>query len=124
MDIATKQICMNQNENKLSCWSEELCLRYKSVLQVGLMGLVEEEWIDTLSTIDPADIIFEDFVDVGNRLAKELREEVRVLSVYCRCNQQLMYTQQLFQNSFFQMETDSVNPPPHKKKTTPKLRPS
>ena len=46
------------------------------MLQVGLMGLVEEEWIDTLSTIDPADIIFEDFVEVGNRLAQELRDEV------------------------------------------------
>ncbi|XP_052816876.1 mannosylglucosyl-3-phosphoglycerate phosphatase-like [Mya arenaria] len=43
--------------------------------KIGLMGLVEEEWIDTLSTIDPADIIFEDFVKVGNQLAKELREE-------------------------------------------------
>ena len=40
------------------------------------MGLVEEEWIDTLSTIDPEDIIFEDFVEVGNKLAAELREEV------------------------------------------------
>ncbi|KAL4234758.1 hypothetical protein ACF0H5_006400 [Mactra antiquata] len=43
--------------------------------KVGLMGLVEEEWIDTLSTIDPEDIIFEDFVEVGNKLATELKEE-------------------------------------------------
>ncbi|XP_060566797.1 snake venom 5'-nucleotidase-like, partial [Ruditapes philippinarum] len=44
-------------------------------VKIGLMGLVEEEWIDTLSTIDPEDIIFEDFVEVGNKLAAELREE-------------------------------------------------
>lgn len=55
------------------------------------MGLVEEEWIDTLSTIDPEDIIFEDFVEVGNRLAAELKEEVHfypfyLIAVYSLCN--------------------------------------
>ena len=48
----------------------------KCLLQIGLMGLVEEEWIDTLSTVDPADVTFEDFVQVGNQLEKELRNEV------------------------------------------------
>ena len=40
------------------------------------MGLVEQEWIDTLATVDPEDIIFLDFVETGNKLAAELREEV------------------------------------------------
>ena len=40
------------------------------------MGLVEQEWIDTLATVDPEDIIFLDFVETGNTLAAELREEV------------------------------------------------
>ena len=44
--------------------------------QVGLIGLVEQEWIDTLATVDPEDIIFLDFVETGNQLAAELREEV------------------------------------------------
>ena len=42
------------------------------------MGLVEQEWIDTLATVDPEDIIFLDFVETGNKLAAELREEVRI----------------------------------------------
>ena len=52
-----------------------------SIIKVGVIGLVEEEWIATLSTIDPADIIYEDFVEVGNRLATELREEVGLLAL-------------------------------------------
>lgn len=40
------------------------------------MGLVEEEWIATLSTIDPEDITFIDYVEQGNLLAEELRRKV------------------------------------------------
>ncbi|XP_052229236.1 trifunctional nucleotide phosphoesterase protein YfkN-like isoform X2 [Dreissena polymorpha] len=59
---------------ELRYWLIKLIMDWNGV-KVGLMGLVESEWIDTLSTIDPADIIYEDFVIVGNRLAKELRDE-------------------------------------------------
>ena len=45
-------------------------------LQIGLMGLVEEEWIATLSTIDPDDITFLDYVEEGRQLAKELKAKV------------------------------------------------
>ena len=45
------------------------------------MGLVEEEWIDTLSTIDPDDITFVSYVEEGRKLAKELREEVLLLTL-------------------------------------------
>lgn len=40
----------------------------------GLMGLIEMGWISTLNCIDLDEVIFEDFVKCGNRLAKELRE--------------------------------------------------
>jgi 5'-nucleotidase len=43
-------------------------------LRVGLVGLVEEDWIATLSTIDYDEIIYQDFVHVGRKLAKELKE--------------------------------------------------
>ena len=46
------------------------------IQQIGLMGLVEEEWIATLSTIDPEDITFIDYVEQGNLLAEELRRKV------------------------------------------------
>ena len=40
------------------------------------MGLVEQEWMSTLSTVDPDDVTYIDFVQVGNDLVKELKEEV------------------------------------------------
>ena len=49
--------------------------------QLGIVGLVEEEWIDTLSTIDPDDITFIDYVEEGRRLAQELRDEVSACSL-------------------------------------------
>ena len=39
---------------------------------------MEEEWIDTLSTIDPDDIMFEDFVEAGIQLSDELRQKVAI----------------------------------------------
>ena len=37
------------------------------------MGLVEEEWLDTLTTVDRKDLTYVDYVDKGNELCKELR---------------------------------------------------
>ncbi|KAL3859708.1 hypothetical protein ACJMK2_009913 [Sinanodonta woodiana] len=44
-------------------------------IKIGLIGLVEEEWIATLATLDPEDVTFRDYVDEGRRLAKELKED-------------------------------------------------
>jgi len=49
------------------------CVLY---VQIGLIGLVEEEWIATLNTVDPDDVRFMDFVEVGQRLAQELKSQV------------------------------------------------
>ena len=38
--------------------------------------MVEKEWLDTLATINPNEVIYEDFVDVGNRLATKLKDEL------------------------------------------------
>eukprot|EP00501_MAST-03F_sp_TOSAG23-6_P000933 GSMAST32.ASY1.ANO1.969.1 assembled CDS len=43
--------------------------------KIGVMGLVERAWLTKLATVDEADIIFEDFVDCGRRLAEKLRAE-------------------------------------------------
>ena len=42
--------------------------------KIGFFGVVEEEWIATLGTVNPTDVIFKDFVEEGRRLAKHLRE--------------------------------------------------
>ena len=44
-------------------------------LRVGIIGLVEEEWMATLSTINYDEIIYESYVDMGKKLADELRTE-------------------------------------------------
>ena len=45
--------------------------------QFGFMGIVEEEWTATLSTIDPDDITFLDLVEESRALAQELRDQVQ-----------------------------------------------
>ncbi|XP_055839980.1 snake venom 5'-nucleotidase isoform X1 [Episyrphus balteatus] len=42
---------------------------------IGLIGLVEKEWLETLPTIDPKEVTFIDYVEAGNKLAEELRNE-------------------------------------------------
>lgn len=41
---------------------------------------MEEEWIDTLATINADELTFMDFVDVGQKLSTQLKEEVKTLS--------------------------------------------
>lgn len=43
---------------------------------IGLIGLVEKEWLDTLPTIDPNEVTFIDYVEAGNQLAEKLLNEV------------------------------------------------
>ncbi|XP_067145017.1 mannosylglucosyl-3-phosphoglycerate phosphatase-like isoform X2 [Centruroides vittatus] len=44
----------------------------------GFIGLVEKEWLVTLATVDIDDVIYLDFVDVGEKLAKQLKENDQV----------------------------------------------
>ncbi|XP_037078081.1 snake venom 5'-nucleotidase-like isoform X2 [Pollicipes pollicipes] len=44
-------------------------------LKLGFMGLVEYEWLETLSTVNPDEVHYIDYVDMGNRLAAKLRSE-------------------------------------------------
>lgn len=55
------------------CIKEKIIIEWDGI-KVGIMGLVESEWIDTLN-IDVSQIMYKDFIEVGNRLAKELRDE-------------------------------------------------
>jgi 5'-nucleotidase len=47
-----------------------LCSR---LLQVGL---VEQEWLDTLANINPEEVTFIDFVEAGRKLGAQLKQEV------------------------------------------------
>lgn len=43
--------------------------------RIGLIGLVEQEWIDTLATINADELTFMNFVDVAQKLGAQLKEE-------------------------------------------------
>lgn len=51
---------------------------FNNFLQIGLVGLVEEEWLATLATIDQEDVTYLDFVSEGRKLARQLREKEKV----------------------------------------------
>jgi len=42
--------------------------------KIGLMGLIEHEWLVTLHSIEPEDVIFEDFCSCARRCARQLRD--------------------------------------------------
>ena len=52
-----------------------------SWFQLGFVGLVEEDWLATLSTVDPDDVTFVDFIEEGRTLARQLRDDVRRLDI-------------------------------------------
>ena len=49
------------------------------------MGLVEYEWLETLSTINPDEVQYIDYVEMGNKLAAKLRDEVVLMDISIAC---------------------------------------
>jgi len=43
--------------------------------KLGFMGLIEQEWLATLATIEPEEVKYRDFVEVAHELCKELRSK-------------------------------------------------
>ena len=62
---------------------KSLLLEWQGV-KVGLIGLVEEEWLHTLSNM-PKNILFHDFVTEGQRLTDELRYCLFILLFFYVC---------------------------------------
>lgn len=52
---------------------ERTVLFEHSGIKVGLMGLIEREWLATLSTIDESELSWRDDIEVAKELAAELR---------------------------------------------------
>ncbi|EFX89030.1 hypothetical protein DAPPUDRAFT_304700 [Daphnia pulex] len=42
--------------------------------RIGLVGLVEKEWLDTLSAVDPEHVTYTDYVECGRLLARNLKD--------------------------------------------------
>ena len=66
LDPATREPLAGARRTQLLEWGG---------VRVGLVGLVEREWLATLATLDEADILYLDFVAEGRRLARELRAQ-------------------------------------------------
>jgi len=46
--------------------------------RVGVVGLIEYEWLETLSTVPVSQVAWTDYVTVGRELARKLREQDKV----------------------------------------------
>ena len=51
---------------------------YKNGKKLGIIGLVEEEWLATLATIDQEDVRYNDFISEGRKYGKYLKEKEKV----------------------------------------------
>lgn len=61
--------------NETLCGSLVYHIEHINNLKIGIIGLVEEEWINTLGTIDTDELNYEPFLLSGNRLSLELKEK-------------------------------------------------
>jgi len=66
-------VVLKQDKKPLAKGLSKLVVEASGGIKIGLMGLVEHAWLSTLSMVDEDDVIFEDFVSCGRRIAMELR---------------------------------------------------
>lgn len=59
-----------------SCHVCSFCFFVVVFIKIGLMGLVEVEWIETLATLERGDVIYTDFVESAKQLVPRLQKEV------------------------------------------------
>ena len=50
--------------------------------RIGLIGLVEKEWLDTLATINPEEVDYTDYVEAASMLATELKKKGEKVIVF------------------------------------------
>lgn len=70
----------------------------KNGIKLGLIGLVEEEWLATLATIEQKDVIYKDFVEEGKRLVKMLKEKEKVDYIIALTHMRMPNDQRLASN--------------------------
>ncbi|KAK3282666.1 hypothetical protein CYMTET_9609 [Cymbomonas tetramitiformis] len=68
-----------------NCWhadsGEPLAGCYETIVvshrgyKLGIVGLIEEDWLFCCTTIDPNTLLYSDFVDVGRKLAQKLKSD-------------------------------------------------
>ena len=49
------------------------------LIDTNFSCFVEQEWLETLATINPEEVTFIDFVQAGTKLASQLKQEVSIM---------------------------------------------
>lgn len=55
--------------------SKEFCIIEHNGLKIGIIGIAEKDWIETLPKFDPEDLLFYDPVECADALAEKLSKE-------------------------------------------------
>ena len=53
-----------------------------TLFQIGVIGLVEKEWLVTLATIEPEDVRFTDYVECAKQLLSTLQVYTYIYITY------------------------------------------
>ena len=90
MDFGVENLCENIAKSHFpwlcsNCWHKETgeplagaieaCVVQHQGYNIGLVGLIEEEWLECCSTVNPDCLDFTDLVVAGTKVARKLREE-------------------------------------------------
>ena len=65
--------CVHKNSSDILAGCKRTHVVEHQGYKIGFMGLIEEDWLETLATLEPEDLQYVDFIDAGRAIAKELR---------------------------------------------------
>ena len=77
VSVCVCDLCVCKCAGSLLAGSKESIIVSWHGRKIGIMGLVESEWFDTLTMVDVDALVFEDFVTKGRELARRMRDEDR-----------------------------------------------
>lgn len=67
--------CYETSSGELLAEGKKWFITEKMGVKIGIIGLIEEEWVATLGTIEPDEVQVIDFCESGRALANELRND-------------------------------------------------
>jgi len=65
--------CVHKNSTDILAGCKRTHVMEHQGYKIGFMGLIEEDWLETLATLEPSELQYVDFIDAGKAIAKELR---------------------------------------------------
>ena len=74
-NVNKQQLCTQRFTSETLVHGLVINILERNALKIDFMGLVEEDWMDTLGTVDKNDIKYIDYVETADRLSAELRDK-------------------------------------------------